>query len=97
MIRAIALRLAQALLKLALDESLKRALPTIYKRLDVELPFWFRRAEPPNPTQILGVVASATADGLGRSPSPSELALVRLLYDPVQAARNVILVRQRPQ
>lgn len=96
MIRTLFLAIAQRCLKLALDESLRHALPKIYARLDIELPYWFKQRQPPAPSQVLNVIASATADGIGRTPTPSELALVRLLYDPVLAAKNLVVLR-RPQ
>lgn len=93
MIRTLVLAAAKALLNLALDKTLKAALPRIYRRLDTELPFWINQ-----PTAARGVedaIAQATSDALSRSPAPYELSLVRLLYDPVAAAQGAFKAWER--
>ena len=85
--RPLLARLARHLLRLAIGAHLRRALPNVYARLDSELPYWFRFGV--NARQVEGVLAQATSDALGRSPAPYELALVRLLYDPVAAAAAI--------
>ena len=91
-IRPLFAALARHLLRLAIGPHLRRALPLVYSRLDSELPYWFRFGV--SARQVEGVLAQATSDALGRSPAPYELALVRLLYDPVAAAAALTLLRR---
>ena len=86
-------KLARHLLLQALDRPLRLGLPAIYRRLDVELPFWIEQHL--SRAQMEGVVAQTVSDVLGRSPAPYELALVRLLYDPVLGASRAVTVRRR--
>ncbi len=90
--RALVVRLVPLLLRLAMDPALRRALPLIYARLDGELALWVQEAL--GPTAVQGRMAMAISDLLDHSPSPRQLALVRLLYDPVQAAGTAVLLRR---
>ena len=78
------LGLSRALLQLALNAALKRALPTIFRRLDVEIPLMLTNNAPP--AHVKGTIASAISDVLGRRADPTEISLVQALYDPVIAA-----------
>ena len=90
--RPLFTKLAHLLLLQALDHPLRLGLPAIYRRLDVGLPFWIEQHL--NRPQIEGMVAQTVSDVLGRSPAPYELALVRLLYDPVLGASRAVTVRK---
>lgn len=92
--RSLCLALARQLLRLAVDETLQRALPTIYRRLDQELPYWLQSSAAP--FQVRGTISSVISDALERKALPSEVGLVQLLYDPAQAFSNAIQIRQRP-
>ncbi len=89
--RPLLVRLVPLLLRLAMDPALRRALPLIYARLDGELGLWVQEALGAGAVQ--GRIASAISDAIGHSPTPRQLALVRLLYDPVQAAGTAVLLR----
>ena len=82
------LRLGKVLLRAALDESLRGALPFVYRRLDSEIPALLIHRAPP--AKIEGIIASAIGDAMGKRPSRREIDTVITLYDPVKAAlRNV--------
>lgn len=82
--KPLLLRLSRFLLQLALDESLKRALPAIYKRLDLELPLMLSNQAPPS--RVKGLIASAVADAVGHRATLPEIETVISLYDPIRAA-----------
>ena len=97
MIRTLAFALAKALLNFARDKCVKAALPKVFARLDVELPYQFKyKQQPPTPSLVKGLIASAVSDAIGEPAEPVQTELVRLLYDPVQAAANLIKLRSRP-
>jgi hypothetical protein len=80
------IRLSKVLLRFALDEGLKRALPRVYKQLDAEVPvLMFNNAAP---SQVQGAIASAISNATGRRASASQIEAVIGLYDPVKAALN---------
>jgi hypothetical protein len=89
--RTLLVRLVPLLLRLAMDPGLRRALPLIYARLDGELGFWVQEAL--GAAVVQGRMASAISDAIGQSATQRQLALVRLLYDPVQAAGTAVLLR----
>jgi len=78
------IRLSKALLRLALDEGLRRSLPEIYKRLDSEVPTLLFNNAPS--TSVQGSIASAIADATGQRASTAQIQAVIGLYDPVKAA-----------
>ncbi len=81
-------RLAKALLKFALDEGLRRSLPTVYKQLDAEVPVLLENNAPPSSVQA--AIASAISDATGHRASPTQVDAIIGLYDPVKAALNRI-------
>ena len=87
-LRTIALELGRILLKLAADRALRKELPAIYARLDLELPFLLI-----NKTQPLAVQAAVTEvieEKIGGIATATQVAAVLGLYDPVKAAlRNI--------
>lgn len=90
--KAFLVRLAKLLLKLALDESLRRALPQVYKKLDAEVPLLMANHAPPGKVQ--GAIASAIADATGARVTSDQIEAVIGLYSPVAAARNLLLSRR---
>lgn len=82
--KSFLLRLAQVLLRFALDEGLRRSLPEIYKRLDAEVPVLLVNNAPPS--NVHGLIASAIANATGRRASETQVKAIIGLYDPVQAA-----------
>lgn len=80
------IRAAKALLKLALDESLRRVLPQVYKQLDAEVPLLLYNNAAP--AKVEGAVASAISDAVGHRASATQVEAVLGLYDPVKAALN---------
>lgn len=80
------IRLGKALLKIGLDEGLRRALPTVYKQLDAEVPVLLYNNAPPS--SIQGAIAGAISSATGHRASSSQIEAVIGLYDPVKAAFN---------
>lgn len=84
--KALLIFLAKALLKLAMDEALRRALPQVYNRLDAEIPVLLTQHMPPS--RVESVIASAIADAVGKPASATQVEAVLGLYDPIRAALN---------
>lgn len=82
------IRLAKTLLKLALDEALRRALPKVYEQIDAEMPLLLYNNA--SQTKVQGAVASAISNATGHRASPTQVEAVLGLYDPVKAALNRI-------
>lgn len=80
------IRLAKALLKLALDEGLRRALPLVYKQLDAEVPLLLSNNAPAS--RIKSAVATSIFAATGTRANSTQIDAVLGLYDPVQAALN---------
>lgn len=86
--RTISLEIGRALLKLAVDRALRKELPAIFARLDMELPFLLINKA--RPLDVESVVTDAIGEKLGRVPTPIQINAVLGLYDPVKAAiRNL--------
>jgi hypothetical protein len=82
--RTIALELGRTLLKLAADRALRKELPAIYARLDLELPFLLiNKAQP---LTVQAIVTDAIEEKLGHTATATQVAAVLSLYDPVKAA-----------
>jgi hypothetical protein len=86
--RTIALELGRTLLKLAADRALRKELPAIFAKLDVELPFMLiNRAKP---LQVQAAVTEVIEEKLGGIATATQVAAVLGLYDPVKATiRNI--------
>lgn len=80
------IRLAKALLKLALDEGLRSVLPRVYRQLDAEVPLLLYNNAAPD--KVKGAVASAISNATGHRASSNQVEAVLGLYDPVKAALN---------
>ena len=86
--RTIALELGRTLLKLAVDRALRRELPAIFAKLDLELPFLLINHA--KPLEVQAVVTDAIEAKLGRVATPTQISTVLGLYDPIKAAiRNI--------
>jgi hypothetical protein len=86
--RTVSLEIGRALLKLAVDRALRRELPQIFARLDLELPFLLINHA--KPLEVQAVVTDAIEEKLGRVATPVQIQAVLGLYDPVMAAiRNL--------
>ena len=86
--RTIALELGRTLLKLAVDRALRKELPAIFARLDMELPFLLINHS--KPVEIQAVVTDAIEEKLGRPATATQVSAILSLYDPVKAAiRNL--------
>jgi hypothetical protein len=87
--RTIALELGRTLLKLAVDRALRRELPAIFAKLDMELPFLL--VNHAKPLEVQAVVTDVIEEKLGGIATATQVSAVLGLYDPVKAAiRNII-------
>lgn len=89
--KSLILKIAKYLLKLALDETLRRGLPEIYKRIDAEIPLLLANSAPP--VNVKGSIAGAISATLGKRATPGQVDAVIALYDPVKAASNLLQQR----
>ena len=86
--RTIALELGRTLLKLAVDRALRRELPAIFAKLDMELPFLLVNSA--KPLEVQAVVTDVIEKKLGRTATATQVSTILGLYDPVKAAiRNL--------
>lgn len=75
--------LGRAMMRLALDQAVRKGLPLIYKRLDVELPNLLLTGTPQQvKTEIAGAIAATTH----KLPDQSQIEAVIGLYSPVAGA-----------
>jgi hypothetical protein len=87
-LHTIALELGRILLKLAADRALRKELPAIYARLDLELPFLLINKT--QPVAVQAVVTDVIEEKIGGIATATQVAAVLGLYDPVKAAlRNI--------
>ena len=87
-IRTIALELGRTLLKLAVDRALRRELPAIFAKLDIELPSML--VDHAKPLEVQAVVTDVVEEKLGGIATATQVSAVLSLYDPVKAAiRNL--------
>ena len=86
--RTIALELGRTLLKLAVDRALRRELPAIFAKLDMEMPFLLKDAKP---LEMQAVVTDIIEEKIGRTATATQVSAILSLYDPVKAViRNII-------
>lgn len=80
--KALLIRLAKALLSLAMDETLRRGLPKIYRQLDRQIPITLtpRVVE----QEFITAISNATQGKVSRE----AIEIVSLLYNPIKAAIN---------
>ena len=80
----IALELSRTLLKLAMDRALRKELPQIFAKLDLELPYLL--ADKATPLQVQAVITDAIEEKLDRNATPTQIGAVLGLYDPIKSA-----------
>ena len=86
--RTISLEIGRVLLRLAVDRALRKELPQIFARLDVELPFMLINHA--KPLEVQAVVTDVIEEKLGGIATATQVSAVLGLYDPVKAAiRNL--------
>ena len=86
--RTIALELGRVALRLAVDRALRKELPAIFAKLDIELPSML--VDHAKPLEVQAVVTDAIEAKLGRVATPTQISTVLGLYDPIKAAlRNI--------
>jgi hypothetical protein len=86
--RTISLEIGRALLKLAVDRALRKELPAIFAKLDMELPFMLINHA--KPLEVQAVVTDVIEEKLGGIATATQVSAVLGLYDPVKAAiRNL--------
>jgi hypothetical protein len=86
--KSLLIKISKLLLKLAMDEALRRVLPKVYAQLDAELPQVLEMK--PAPIVVESVVAQSIAQATGNRASAAQIEAVIGLYDPIKAAlRNL--------
>jgi hypothetical protein len=86
--RTISLEIGRALLKLAVDRALRKELPAIFAKLDMELPFMLINHA--KPLEVQAVVTDVIEERIGGVATATQVSAVLGLYDPVKAAiRNL--------
>ncbi len=86
--RTISFEIGRVLLRLAVDRALRKELPQIFARLDVELPFMLINHA--KPLAVQAVVTDVIEEKIGGIATATQVSAVLSLYDPVKAAiRNL--------
>ena len=81
--KTLLVKLGRIMMRLALDQAVRKGLPLIYKRLDVELPNLLLTGTPQQvKTEIAGAIAATTH----KLPDQSQIEAVIGLYSPVAGA-----------
>jgi hypothetical protein len=87
-LRTIALELGRIALRLAVDRALRRELPAIFAKLDLELPYMLMNKA--KPLEVQAVVTDVIEEKIGGIATATQVSAVLGLYDPVKAAiRNL--------
>lgn len=84
--RTVSLEIGRALLKMAVDRVLRKELPAIFAKLDMELPFMLIN----NATQpeVQAVITDIIEEKIGSKATATQIKAVLGLYDPVKAAKR---------
>ena len=86
--RTIALELGRVALRLAVDRALRKELPQIFAKLDIELPPMLMNHA--KPLEVQAVVTDIIEEKIGGFATATQISAVLGLYDPVKAAiRNI--------
>ena len=86
--RTIALELGRVALRLAVDRALRKELPQIFAKLDIELPPML--VNHAKPLEVQAVVTDIIEEKIGGFATATQISAVLGLYDPVNAAiRNI--------
>jgi hypothetical protein len=87
-LRTISLEIGRVLLRLAVDRALRKELPQIFARLDLELPFLLINHA--KPLEVQAVVTDVIEEKIGGIATATQVSAVLGLYNPVKAAiRNL--------
>ena len=87
-LRTIALELGRVALRLAVDRALRKELPEIFAKIDLELPYML--ASRAKPLEVQAVVTDIIEEKIGGIATATQISAVLGLYDPVKAAiRNL--------
>jgi hypothetical protein len=81
--KTLLVELGRILMRLALDRAVRKGLPLIYKRLDVELPNLLLTG---TPQQVKSEIAGAITATTHKIPDQSQIDAVIGLYSPVAGA-----------
>ena len=86
--RTIALELGRVAIRLAVDRALRKELPQIFAKLDIELPPMLMNHA--KPLEVQAVVTDIIEEKIGGFATATQISAVLGLYDPVKAAiRNL--------
>jgi hypothetical protein len=86
--RTIALELGRIMLRLAVDRVLRKELPAIFAKLDMELPTML--VDGAKPPVIEALVIDAIEERIGKEATATQVGAILSLYDPTKAAiRNI--------
>jgi len=86
--RTIALELGRTLLRLAVDRALRKELPAIFAKLDIELPLML--VDHAKPLEVQAVVTDIIEENIKHTATATQVSAILSLYDPVKAAiRNL--------
>ncbi len=86
--KSFLIKLSKRLLRLAMDEALRRVLPKVYEQLDADLPQVM--AINPAPVVVESVIAQAISQATNKRATVEQIQAVIGLYDPMRAAlRNL--------
>ena len=77
--RTVSLEIGRALLKLAVDRALRKELPAIFAKLDMELPFMLINHA--KPIEVQAVVTDVIEEKLGRVATATQIQTVLGLYE----------------
>ena len=86
--RTFALELGRTLLRLAVDRALRKELPAIFAKLDIELPPML--ADHAKPLEVQAVITDIIEESIKHTATATQVSAILGLYDPVKAAiRNL--------
>lgn len=87
-IRPIALQLGRLLLQFAVDRALRKELPAIYKKLDLQIPFMLINKA--GAAEVKATVTDIIEENIGHKATATQVSAILGLYDPVKAALRSI-------
>lgn len=82
--KALLIRIAKILIKVAMDQALQKALPAIYKQIDSEMPKLLNEKAPPEIVE--NYIGRAIVKATNGKINKNMIDLVVLAYDPIKAA-----------
>jgi len=86
--RTIALELGRVMIRLAVDRALRKELPEIFAKLDIELPAML--ADHAKPLEVQAVVIDIIEENINHTATATQVSAILSLYNPVRAAiRNL--------